>query len=208
MATGLSTTGELRWTLHGMAWQAYEGLLADPRNRKLRMAYDRGDLELMSPGFLHERLSQRLGRLVEALAEARGVPFLAGGSTTFRREDLARGLEPDRCFYFRNAPRMCAQRTVDLSSDPPPDLAIEIDLSRSSLNRFAIYAEFGVPELWRCDGERLEMYRLAESREYESLEFSAEFPSVQAAAAGRLILDDLESDDLAWLAALRIWVAQ
>jgi len=82
------------------------------------------------------------------------MPYKSGGSTTFRRRDLEAGIEPDRCFYIQNQPALRGKRTLDLSIDPPPDLAIEVEISERLLDRVGIYERLGVPELWRNDGKR------------------------------------------------------
>jgi Uma2 family endonuclease len=97
------------------------------------------------------------------------VDFVGAGSTTFRRRDIDGGLEPDQCYYTVNAQRMLGLRDLDLSVDPPPDLALEVDFTRSSLDRMAIYAALGVPEVWRWDAAGLHVYHLQTSgdrREY------------------------------------------
>src|ERR1700675_3698519 len=88
--------------LSGIGWHTYEALLADLKNRPIRLTYDRGNLEIMAPTFNHERCKPKGGRIVETLAEETNQPIVSGGSTTFRREDLERGLEPDDCFYLAN----------------------------------------------------------------------------------------------------------
>ena len=98
-----------------------------------------------------------LGRIIDILAEELEIPYDAGGSTTHKREDLAKGLEPDQCYYIRNEPLIRGRMELDLTHDPPPDLAIEIDISRSSVTRLGIYAALGVPEVWRYDGEALQV---------------------------------------------------
>src|SRR5205823_13742873 len=88
--------------LTGISWQTYESLLTDFGDRPIRLTYDRGSLEIMAPAFRHEGTAKWIGELVEVLAEELSVPYFGAGSTTFRREDLERGLEPDECFYFTN----------------------------------------------------------------------------------------------------------
>src|SRR6266702_3350438 len=107
--------------LTGIRWQTYETLLADLRDRPIRLTYDHGKLEIMAPTFNHERSKRQIGRLVETLAEENDLEILSGGSTTFRREDLERGLEPDDCFYIANVPAVLDKSEIDLRIDPPPD---------------------------------------------------------------------------------------
>src|SRR5262249_518426 len=143
--------------LSGVRWHTYEALLHDLGGRHIRLTYDRGNLEIMAPLFRHERYADVLAELVKALARAAKRRTGGAGSTTFRREDLERGLEPDRCFYIDNLVAVAGKLELDPAHDPPPDLAIEVDIWSSSLNRLEIYAALGVPEVWRYDGEHFEV---------------------------------------------------
>ena len=120
-----------------------------------RLTYDRGTLGIMSPSSEHERYNRAVAQIVEELAAELDVDMDSLGSTTFRREDIDRGFEPDSCLYVRNAPRVRGKKRIDLAADPPPDLVIEIDITSPSLNKFPVLAHVGVPEVWRFDGERL-----------------------------------------------------
>jgi Uma2 family endonuclease len=136
-----------RLLLADIRWQTYEDLLQDLAQTRVKLTYDRGSLEIMTPMYRHESCAGFLGRLVEVAAEEFSMRFISGWSTTFRREDLKRGLEPDRCYYIGNVSAVLGKLDIDLSRDPPPDLAIEVDIRSSSLNRMSIYAALGVPEV-------------------------------------------------------------
>ena len=176
-------TGEQRLLLHAVDWRTYEKFLDAVGERPLRLTYDRGNLEIMAPSWNHEWWGRRIAFLIPLLGAELNVEVQGGGSTTFRREDLDRGLEPDECFYVgEHAVQMLGLRNLDLSRDPPPDLAIEIDITSSSLNRQGIYAALGVRELWRYDGESLRVLRLGADGTYEGCEQSPSFPSLPLAA--------------------------
>lgn len=116
-------------------------------HRKTRLAYDHGPLEILTPYSAHAWLKRLLADIVTALAFGQGLPIEQAGSTTFRREDVARGFEADSCCYFgEHAVQMRGRAQVDLHSDPPPDLVVEIDLTPPSLDKFPIYAALGVTE--------------------------------------------------------------
>src|SRR5439155_6648165 len=119
--------------------------------RRYRITYYRGSLELMAPLWNHEWWGVRLDRVLTGVGMTLKRDFVCGGSTTFRRKDRDAGLEPDQCYYTVNAHRMLGLRELDLSSDPPPDLALEVDFTSSSLDRMGIYVALGVPEVWRWD---------------------------------------------------------
>jgi Uma2 family endonuclease len=203
-----SGTGQ-RFLLQAVDWQTYETFLQALGDRSgVRLTYSRGDLELMSPSYEHETAASLLGRLIEILTLALGIPIKAGGSTTFRRRDLDRGLEPDRCFYIRHAAALRGRREVDLSQDPPPDLAIEVDVTRSSLDRLGIYAALGVPEVWRYDGEALHVYHRRADGTYEEAPGSLAFPFLPVQELVRFVRQGEQADDTAVAQAFLEWVRQ
>lgn len=140
----------------------------DPDNLRIRMTFDEGRLELMSPSGMHEALSYLIGRLIDLWTLENGIPVRSLRSVTLRRADLRKGLEPDNCYYIQNESAIRGRDELDLELDPPPDLAIEIDVASSSLSRMSIYATLGVPELWRWADEHLEMLQL-QSGVYQSV---------------------------------------
>jgi Uma2 family endonuclease len=194
-----------RFVVYDADWRMYEQFL-DLLGNHVRLTYDRGRLELMSPSYAHESAGAILGRLVETLAEELNLPLKAGKSTTFRRQDLDRGLEPDECYYTTNAPRILGRTEIDLSNDPPPDLAIEVDITRSSLNRMAIYAALGVPELWRYDGQALEVYALQSGGTYQQQDHSPTFPALDLNAFTQFLRRSGAVDDTALARQFRAWV--
>src|SRR5262245_1912635 len=151
MAT-VPMVGETRFLIEEVSWEAYEALLKCWASRSKRMTYDRGRLEFMSPLLSHENYGSLICQLVWAYTLERRIPRHSGRSTTLKRESEQRGLEPDDCFWIQNEPRMRGRQEFDPEQDPPPDLAIEIDITSSSLPRMSIYATLGVPEVWRFDG--------------------------------------------------------
>ncbi|MBE9241876.1 Uma2 family endonuclease [Synechocystis salina] len=167
---------ENRTLLTGIRWQTYQDLLLDlAENPSKRLTYDQGLLEIMTPLPEHEASKRLLGRLVESTTEELGLEIYSLGSTTWRREDLQKGLEPDECYYITQEAQVRGKTTFDLNTDPAPDLAIEIDLTSSSLNRLSIYAALGVREIWRYDGQDLKIYILVEG-EYQQQEQSSVLP--------------------------------
>jgi Uma2 family endonuclease len=144
--------------LHGVSWQTFQQLLADRGERcGVLLAYDCGTVELRMPSQEHEWVKTTLTQVVEAVAFARDLHYRSLGSTTFGREDLARGFEPDACFYLDHADAIALDRPLDLAVDPPPDLVIEVDITRSSLDKLSIYAALGVPEVWRYTAGEVEI---------------------------------------------------
>lgn len=159
MAT-VSTSLDQIVVLRGVRWATYESLLADlVASSAPRLTFDPGDLEIRSLSAGHERLNRLLASFVEEASLALGIDVESFGSTTFKRDDLERGFEPDSCFYIANADRVLGRRKIDLRKDPPPDLVIEIDITSASVRKFPIYAQVGVPEIWRYEGETLAMFK-------------------------------------------------
>lgn len=163
--TTLAIATESRVILDGVSWYTYESLLEDlGEHHKVRLAYDQGMLEIMAPYFGHEWLNRLLADMITALAFGKNLPIEQAGSTTFRREDLERGFEPDSCCYFGDeAVLMRGRERIDLRTDPPPTLVVEIDLTHPSLDKLPIYAALGVVEVWRCDGQHVWFYRLGDN---------------------------------------------
>jgi Uma2 family endonuclease len=205
LQTAKTSDGQ-RFLLSGVSWQTYDSLLKALGDRRIRLTYDRGNLELMTLSFRHERFGRLLGRMIDTLTLELDLPVQGGKSTTFRREDLDRGLEPDECFYLANQPRIQGKQEIDLTVDPPPDLAIEVDITRSSLDRMGIYVALGVPELWRFDGRSLQVFGLRADGTYAPLASSPGFPFLPMADVARFLSEGATSDETPWIRSFRDWV--
>ena len=198
--------------LNGVSWAEYERCL-DARDRcrpRARLSYDHGRLELMTKSYSHEQFNYALGRFVSALAEELSIPLIGARETTIRREDLERGFEPDEWFYVGpTATRMIGVarvRDLDFAFDPPPDLALEIEITRSLLDRIELYAALGVREIWRYDGETLSAVGLKEDRTYEALPASLAFPTVPLDGIVRFLDLSGSVDDATLVRRFREWV--
>jgi Uma2 family endonuclease len=177
LITRPTTRSTLR--LSNVDWRVYTRLVRAFEGKPgVRLAFDRGELEIMSPRLEHDDDGRLLGVMVFVLTEELGMPLKHGGSTTLRRRLKQRGIEADECFWIANAHRMAGRRRLDLRTDPPPDLAIEVDVTSSSLNRMSIYAALGVPEVWRLDGNTMSFYILEANGAYASTAASLSFPLV------------------------------
>ena len=164
-----------RVVLPNISWQTYQSLVKDfDQEPAIRLTYDQGNLEIRMPLDPHESYKKLLGRLIEAATEELEIEIRSLGSRTCDREDLAKGIEPDQCYYIQNETIVRGVEQIDLSLYPPPDLALEIDITSSSVNRMGIYAALGIPEIWRFDGELLTMMALSEGR-YEAIAHSGVF---------------------------------
>lgn len=205
MATAISPP-EQRVLLENIAWDLYERLLEAHRaGGGPRFTYDRGRLEIMSPSVEHEQLKETLSLLINIVAEEMGINAEGFGSTTFRRQDIERGFEPDACFYVANLARVKGKRELDLQNDPPPDIVVEIDITRSSLNKLSVFGHLGIPEVWRYDGERLCMLTWVDAA-YREAPQSTMFPGVTGEMVSQLLDASRYEERLVWLRRVRSWV--
>lgn len=199
---------EQRFLIRAVDWDWYEKLLELVGDRgAIRITYDRGNLELMSPALKHEDYKTLFGRFIETVTEELELPCRGAGSTTWKKRIEDRGLEADESFYLANTHRMAGKREkVDLNVDPPPDLAIEIEISRSALDRMAIYAALGVPEVWRFDGETLRVEELHDGA-YIEADHSSAFPFLHPHEIAHWITAaESAVDHSPWGRQLRRWV--
>lgn len=202
--TNLSVVLQAPLILRGITWQTYENLLADlDKQSGIRLTYDRGVLEIMPLTPEHESLNRYLASLVDLLVDELEMDVHPVGSSTFKREEIDRGFEPDSSFYFEHAAQMRGKKRIDLTVDPAPELVIEIDISHGSLDKLSLFAHFGVEEVWRFDGATLHLYRLANGV-YEEVERSALFPGLTAAS----IDEFLTQAQILRRSELKEWVRQ
>ncbi|MCC3528706.1 MAG: Uma2 family endonuclease [Microcoleus sp. PH2017_22_RUC_O_B] len=196
-----------RVVLSNISWQTYESLLAEAGDkRSSRFSYSQGVLEIIMPSDLHETVNCLLKQFVTTLSDELKLKRKGFGSTTLNREDLKQGAEPDSCFYIQNVDRIRG-RKINLSNDPPPDLIIEVDLTSPSTNRFAIYQNLGVPEIWRYLGEAVQFFKL-QNGEYVICQDSSTFPIVSSEIINQLLQMAETEDDMTIIDALRVWVRE
>jgi Uma2 family endonuclease len=160
--------------LRGIGWQQFEAVLQEAgEHRAARYAYHDGELEIMSPLAVHEDYKSIIRSIVEILLEEMNLEFRGLASVTLKSSRAAQAVEPDECFYIQHEAQVRDKERLDLDIDPPPDLALEIDIS--SRTHFRHYAALGIPELWRFDGKELEILRLEEGA-YRDASASQLFP--------------------------------
>jgi len=201
----VKSPAEHRVILHNVSWGTYERLMDERgESRVPRFAYDRGELEIMSPSTEHESTAYFLELLVAVFSEEVGLDVYGVRSTTFKREDLERGFEPDASFYIRNEERVRGKPRIDLDSDPPPDLVIEVDITNPSLNKLPIYGRIGVREVWRHDGERVSIFVLRED-EYAVVAESTVLPPLSGPVLSRLVAESRTLGSASWMRRVREW---
>ena len=183
----VTSTAEQRVLLRDVSWSTYVALADESEDRRNRMAFYRGALEIMSPLMLHENVGRLIGRLVEAYTEELGIDVHSVKSTTFRRADVQGGFEADESYYIGDVAFLLGKDEIDLTVDRPPDLVIEVDISRSSIRKFAIFGDLGVPEVWRFDGETLRIFVHREGDAYEETAQSSILPRLGADQINRFL---------------------
>ena len=161
--------------LENISWSEFEAILEDlGESRGSRLAYDSGRLEIMTPLPEHEVNKEYISDFIKVLLEELDIEFCPLGSTTFKNQAMFKGIEPDSCFYIQNEPAVRGKYRLDLTIDPPPDLALEIDITNRSHPE--IYRTLGVPELWQYKRGELKLLLLQDG-EYIESETSANFPN-------------------------------
>jgi Uma2 family endonuclease len=132
------------------------------------------------------------------------IDFENAGSTTFKRADVGRGFEPDSCFYLQHIAAVRGKRTIDLATDPPPDLVVEIDITHPSLDKLPIYATLGVPEVWRATEERVVVYQRT-SDGYTVVDQSTVLPGLAAAEIQDWLAVSEQTSRAAWMKQVQAW---
>lgn len=202
------TIAEQRIVLHNISWETFEALLKETgEDRGSRFAYDGNTLEIITPLFEHENPKCNFGNFIIALAEELNIEIKSAGSTTLKRKIVRKGIEPDNCYYIQNELAVRGKETLDLTNSPAPDLAIEIDITSTSVNKFDIYSALGVKELWRYDSKNLNFYQLLEG-EYVECEFSIAFSLVSVKDISRFIEQSKTIGEIALLKSFRNWLKE
>lgn len=194
--------------LSGITWETYEKILDEMGESHQRVTYDNGDLEFMTLSLEHEGYGRWIGRLIFFVAMEMQIRLRTGGSTTLKQSLRKKGLEPDESFWIMHEPEMRGKKRWNALADPPPDLAVEIDITSSWLDRLGIYAALKVPEVWRFDGKALKVLILGANGKYREKAKSLAFPTLPMKDFARFVtkLDTadevtLSQEFTAWLRA-------
>lgn len=192
-----------------VTWEEYEQLLADlGESYAVRIFYDQGRMEIVAPTSIHERPKGIVNSLVRVLRDELDIDVESFGSTTFREKIKAKGAEPDECFYVQNASFVIGkEEEIDLRTDPPPDIVLEVDRTSASLNKFHIYSALGVPEIWRVKGHSLQIHLLAEN-DYEQSPTSRAFPFLSAQTLSEFLAKGFVEGERKTSRAFRDWVRE
>jgi Uma2 family endonuclease len=195
-------------TFHSVSWDEYEELLnqtGEPAG--LRISYDQGTLNVMTVSATHEKYTRFIETLMTAIRLRLRIKILGFGSATMRKSSKSVGKEPDACFYVQTADALGARMDLDFAVDPPPDVAVEIDIHHGSLDKFPIYVSLGVPELWLYDGSALTIYQL-EHDQYVTRESSPALPMLSAALLTEYLNRLQTEDEFQVLLAFDEWLTK
>ena len=193
--------------LNAVAWSEYERIGRIFRDRPVRLTYDQGTLEIMTTSSRHERRKALLRKMIDALAEEMRIDIASYGSMTFQRKAKQKGLEPDECYWVQHESEVRGRDEVTLQNAPPPDLVLEVEVSRSMLSRIGIYAAFEVPEVWRCRQKTIRVVRLVEGK-YQVAERSAAFPFLNPTALLPFLNQPSDVSEVEMIRRFREWVRQ
>jgi len=206
MATAHAPT-EQRLVLYSVPWGTYTRALRTLADRPgVRLTYDRGTLEFMTLSHLHESYSDLLSRFIYVLTEELGLAVKAGRSTTFRKRKRQRGLEPDGSWWIAHEAQVRGKTEIDLRNDPPPDLALEVDVTHSSLDRLAIYSALKVPEIWRLEGKIIVCHLLGSDGRFAVSTTSLAFPGLKVAEIAQFLDLFGTMDENSLTHQFRVWV--
>ncbi|OUL27811.1 hypothetical protein BV378_08610 [Nostoc sp. RF31YmG] len=197
---------ETRVLLENISWQTFKTMLAEMGSeRKNRLAYDNGTIEIMTPLMPHENSNRLIEAFVGVLCEELGLEIKRAGSLTLTRDDLERGGEPDSSYYIQNEFLVRGKENIDLASDPPPDLVLEVEYSRPKIDKLQLYAAMGIPEFWRYNGSVLRIYRL-EDGQYLEVQVSHTFMPVTVSEIPRFIQQSKQNGEITTTRTFRNWV--
>lgn len=208
MVTTSTPYSEQRITLQNISWQTFKTMLAEMGDERVtRLAYDAGIVEIMTPLMPHENSNRLIEVFVGVLCEELGLEVKRTGSLTLTRDDLERGGEPDSSYYIQNEALVRGKEKIDLAVDPAPDLVLEVEYSRSKIDKLILYASLGIPEFWRYNGNVLRIYQLQSGQYVESSQ-SLTFPSVQVAEIPRFLVESRNVGEITCTRNFRNWVKQ
>ncbi len=196
---------EMRAVLYGVAWEDYKRFLEALGDISVPHTYFHGTLEMMTPLKRHDRVKSLIARMIGILSVELRLPIQAIGSTTLSTEEDECGVEPDEAYYIANERAVRELEDYDPRRDPPPDLVVEIDVTRNSSKRMPSYAAMKVPEVWRHANGELTFLSRQES-EYVSIPFSLAFPKLNSAVINDLLKKRGQVDDTSLVIEFQEWV--
>src|SRR4028119_2501966 len=208
MVTTTTPSSEHRTLLPNISWPPFKTMLAEMGSERVtRLAYHEGLVEVMTPLMPHENSNRFIEGFVVVLCEELGLEIKRTGSLTLTRDDLERGAEPDSSYYIQNEPLVRDKEKIDLESDPPPDLVLEVEYSRSKIDKLSLYAAMGIPEFWRYNGSVLRIYRL-ELGQYVQRNNSPTFAPIAVTEIPKFLQQSRKVGEITCTRNFRNWIRQ
>ncbi|WP_013322991.1 Uma2 family endonuclease [Gloeothece verrucosa] len=210
MKTLNQSIAENRVILNPVSWETFNHLLNDLGNQRAsRLAYYQGIIEIMTPLGEHEHNNRFIDDLIRAIADELNLNLKKMGSLTLKKDNIKQGVEPDSCYYLKNEPLVRNKQTIDLNIDPAPDLVLEIDITSGSLDKLPIYGALGVTEIWRYNGNQLNVFILDKvTLTYHQSKNSRIFSWLDLKQIPQLIQQSLSDGDTATLKNFRRWIRE
>ena len=197
---------EQRLVLYNVPWDDYEQFCELFAGHNVRLAYQQGTLEIMPPSMGHEFSSYASGRAIDVLAEEMDVIILPGRSVTLKSEAVERGIEADNCYWIANEELVRAKEEIDLDVDPPPDLFVEVEVTRTVLDRLDICSKLGIPEVWRIEGGEIKILIRDADGAYSETDESSSFPGFPVKEIAPFLKRKTGVDYLTHMRQFRDWV--
>jgi Uma2 family endonuclease len=184
-----TTAEQPRVLLQGISWDTYMSLLKDIGDGAPRLTFDNGDLEIEVPGRLHELIKSLVAEMITSAMKRMSISYEPAGATTWKQHAILKGLEADECYHIQSIQKVLGKSELDLTIDPPPDLAIEVEVTSPSLIKMEVYRGLKVPELWRVRADAIcSMYRLDEAGAYQPISASIAVPIFTPALISQYVL--------------------
>ncbi|MCA9878617.1 MAG: Uma2 family endonuclease [Thermomicrobiales bacterium] len=198
---------EQRVLLDNVSWDLFERILVEDVDRRVpRLAYDDGALEFMTPSRLHESIDRTLTSLAAILIDVWRMDLIECGAMTMSRAVANVGLEPDSSFFIQHAAEARRNRDSVFPEGFPPDLVIEVEISRSLVERLPLLAAMGVPEVWRATSDTVAILTLS-GHEYRHAPSSAALPGLTPEKLQEFMTLSQNVTRSQWADAVRTWAA-
>jgi Uma2 family endonuclease len=195
--------------MEDVSWDYYSHTLQElGPSRGTRIIYDQGRMEIVTTSNMHERIKKVIARLLEMYAYQTKIDIVGDGTLTLRRESLRRGLEPDECYYVQTPAPAITEGEFDLSINPPPDLAIEVEVSQTVISKIPIYASLGISEVWKYAAGKITPLHLTPTGAYQPSSKSIAFPNLDMGRFSEFVAQALSEGNQKALDALCAWVSQ
>lgn len=202
------TAPDGRLLLHEVPWESYRGVARLLADKNLRMTYDAGTFEVRPLPPDHEERARFLIRLLEAVFEEMSLEVRGFGAAPCQSVRAAKGLQPDACWYVAKEGLMAGREGMDLERDPPPDMALEVETTSSTLDRMSVYAGLGIPEVWRWDGKQLTLFRLDRKNGYRESQASQALTGFPAKELQRFFKLSRDNNKAKVLREFRLWIRE